>query len=470
MSQVQHEAGQILHLKRLLVTLKQHYEKILQDTNTQLQDEKDQKILLAKELERLQQQVETLQKEHEEELQALRDQQSLLKERLRKAEEQAHLSLQTMQKCQDEQFETVVSSTSSLYLRQELEGIKKNLAQGSLETKALEARYVEILNEKIQLDNQQSKLQSQLENQSYQIASFLTELQQREEQKQQLHLVLREKEKELEEKTQECQAFQQHLRGLSDWQKEKEYLQDKYEQLKEEWIELSDSLEEAIDARSLAEEQVRQLEKLSHEQAKQLEEHFQRLQLVDHEKQNLEGESSHLQVLIEESEMRLKVAQQHLAKKVKETALLTEKVGELQISLKDHEQALELQKTLATQLQASVDLYQRQEKKWQDQLHDALKGTETQVAKWEEKYFRMYDKLQESEARVRKLEELEKKHQQMQHLLKNLGSFMGSSLGPPAAGFLQAAESISKGESQDEKYDLFGMKPAADKYKPNLFS
>ncbi len=185
-----------------------------------------------------------------------------------------------------------------------------------------------------------------------------------------------------------------------------------------------------------------------------------------------------------------------MAKKVKESALLTERVEEQQNSLAEMDQILEQQKTQIVQLQAGVDLYQRQEKRLQEQLHDALKGTESQVSKWEEKYFRMYDKWQESENKIRELKKFEEKHQQMQHLLANLGNFMGGPFNNPLAAAHQvaaahqavqecsernarplafetpAAESVPAQpsplpESEDERYDLFGMRQPKDKYPPN---
>lgn len=245
------EAGQILHLKQLLVTLKKHYEKVLQTSHIQLQAEQNQRVALQKELEITKGQLVEVQKLHEEELQALRDQQMALKELLKKAQddlkhtqepasshsnliasrqrveqlervipylrgrtEEANLEtehireeleltqkrikaleqeltenkqksqqeierLQQLLKAQmheDEKFETVVSQTSSHHLRQELEMIKQTLVQGTQETKALEARYVEILNEKIGLEHQCKQLQLQLEHQSSNLTSFQTQL------------------------------------------------------------------------------------------------------------------------------------------------------------------------------------------------------------------------------------------------------------------------------------------------------
>lgn len=512
-----HEAGQILHLKRLLVTLKQHYEKSLQQIQIQLQVEQNQRLAFQKELETVRVQLTESQNNHDEELQALRHQQNTLKELLKKAQselnqrteicnsdlpkhdqtegcieveqlrvelneahgkikafeqeiienkQQAQKEIKRLQDLVEEQkklleeqkqkneFETVVPSTSSHHLRHELENLKLTLLQGHQETRALEARYVEILNEKIGLEHQCKQIQFQLEHQS----SNLT-------------------------------AFQERMHGLEDRNK---HLEVALQAKEAEWKQLSERFEEAIEMRIEAEQHLNHLEAIATNQENQLQEFAQQLQFLDQEKGVLESERDQLKNLLDESETRLKVAQQHLAKKVKESALLSERSEEQQMHLAEFAQTIEYQKMQIVQLQASVDLYQKQEKRLQEQLHEALKGTESQIVKWEEKYFHMYEKWQESEKRVKELKKFEEKHLQMQSLFANLGNFMEGALNSstfvhfeptisnerlatpafPADAPLTAEPSpeISKSNSQEEKYDLFGMRQPSEPYNPYLFS
>ncbi len=533
------DAEQILHLKRLLVTLKQHYEKNLQTTHTQLQIEKNQKIALHKELDSVQAELADTQKRHEEELAALRHQQTVLKDLLKKSQDelhqlqldpqqnrqppgkessflrnrnkeiyletkhlreeldQAHKKVKALeqelvdsrQKAQQELTQlqqltsTPASDASDPYtaqlLREELTSIKQTLAQGTQETQALEARYVEVLNQKIDLENQLKQLHIQFEHQASNVTAFQTKLHQIEQQKKNLENQVYAKESELNEKNKLLQDLQQQAQQLKEWKQEKEFIQDKYEQLKDEWLQVTERLEEALNVRSQAEHQMAQLESLAQEQRMHLQEHTHQILSLDQDKQMLLLECQQFKNLLEESEARLKVAQQHLAKKVKEAALLNEKLEEHHNHLIDLEQIVEDQKTQLAQLQTHVDLYQKQEKRLQEQLHEALKGTESQVAKWEEKYFRMYDKWQESENRIRDLKKFEEKHQQMQSLLANLGTFMGASFNSAGALFssgqegnrLNAIESennpqaVPKIDPSEERYDLFGMRQPNEKYK-----
>lgn len=560
-----HEAGQILHLQRLLVTLKQRYEKSLQQMQIQLQAEQNQRLAIQRDLDRAQAQFAENQKSHEEEIQALRQQQSTLKELLKKAQEgrpeehqsneasdethrqrveqlervipylrdrteEANLETEQLrdslneaqkkaaklenelaenrlaaqkeldyykllleeQKQQGNELETVVSTTSSHHLRRELEEIKRTLNQGTQDTKAIEARYIEILNEKIGLEHQCKQLQLQLEHQSSNLTAFQAKLHELEDHKKVLEVTLQTKEDESAESSRQTQALQIRIESLNELVKEKECIQEKYEQLKEEWKQISERLEEAIEIRTQADQHLNQLETIAANQETQLQEFAEQLQMLNQDKGELENDRCQLRTLLDESEMRLKVAQQHLAKKVKEAALLSEKLDEQHANLTDFAQTIEHQKTQLAQLQASVDLYQRQEKRLQEQLHEALKGTESQIIKWEEKYFRMYDKWQESENRIRELKKFEEKHLQMQSLLSNLGNFMGGAFNPSTTVFHSGQEvaerpaarpfsfdapiaeepalEASKPALQEEKYDLFGLKQPPEKYNPHLFS
>ena len=542
-----HEAEQILHLKRLLVTLKQHYENSLHQVHIQLQAEQSQRIAAQKDLEKVQAQLADSQKFHEEELHALREQQSTLKKLLKKAQEelkqQHHSSsrddrlemdrqqeaerlreevqeaqkklkvleqdlLDNQQKAQtkidhlqqlledhkqqEPELETVVSTTSSHHLRRELETIKRILAEGAQQTKALESRYIEILNEKIEFEHQNKQLQLQLEHQSSNLTAFQEQLHELDDRKKTLEMSLQAKESAWSESCQQQQELQAQLERLKEHMREKERIQDQYEQLKEEWKQLIERLEEAIEMRAQMNQHLNELEAIAANQETQLQEFAQQLQMLQQEKGSLESEREQFKILLDESEARLKVAQQHLAKKVKEAALLSEQLEEQQANLTDFAQTIEYQKTQLAQLQASVDFYQRQEKRLQEQLHEALKGTESQIIKWEEKYFRMYDKWQESENRVRDLKKLEEKYLHMQGLLANLGNFMGGafnashvlfhsgqeitertvertfSFEPPlASDSLFDAPSQETG-SQEEKFDLFGMRQPPNKYNPPL--
>ncbi len=494
---------EVLQLKRLLVAVKQHYEKHLQELRLQLQAEQERCLLIRKELEKVQTAFSERELQHQEELQALCKQQAALKERIKNGEasleagglksskpgedslnrgsesefaqlrsqitlltkkneqlereiaskeyesrreiDQLHQLLQE-HKLRDEDSETASSAIASRHLQRELEMIKSILAEGVKESKALESHFNEVLNEKIH---------------------------DLEAKKRELEETIQSKETDLKESLHQRQELQSRVEALAVLLKEKETVQAKCEQLEEDWKALHEKLDEANEARIELSAYLADLESEASREQNRVEE-LERIVLeLQQENDKLREETAQSKDLLEESESRLKTAQQHLAKKVKEAALLTHELEEQQIRLSDCLQEIEVRKEEAVQLQASLDLHQKDEKKLQEQLHDVLRGAENQIVKWEEKYFQMYDKWQESEKRVENLKRVEEKHLQMQNLLANLGHFMSNPLPasspipiadqesePPLSSFdaAKSEENWPEAEPSEIKYNLFGMR------------
>lgn len=382
------EEEEILHLKRLLVTLKQQYESKLHLLNGQLQTEIGQQQIFQSQLEKERLDWQDFRNQQDEELEALKQQQVVLKDLVKKIQE-------------------------------ELRQAKEHTAEVGLVPKEAE------------------EFQQQLQNLKKENA--------------QLQLLLDEK-----------------IQSWIEIEQEKKVLQEKYENLQEEAYQSAQRLEEVLEIRLQTENKTFQQQTLIKEQEAKVNE--QNIQLIDlmQERDILRTEYEQLQHLLEESEMRLKTAQQHLAKKVKEVTLLNENLEEQQTVLSKYQHDLEMAYERIDQLQTHIDTYQKQENRMQEQLHEALKATENQVSKWEEKYFRMYEKWQESEGRVRELKKIEEKHYQMQNFLTNLGTFMGPPSNLPHLEILKEerqAEDISA-----EAYDLFEVKQIKEKFKTNLFS
>lgn len=150
------------------------------------------------------------------------------------------------------------------------------------------------------------------------------------------------------------------------------------------------------------------------------------------EKQNLSKELLDLQSEKDENDARIKIAQQHLAKKVKETALLTEKLEEQKIQLNQLHNQYESAKNKISEMQLNLEMQTQQEKRIEENLLDSLKSSEIQTRRWEEKYFQMCDKWQECEAQNKELKQLEEKFHQMQTLIMSFNNILGAtSFAPP---------------------------------------
>lgn len=140
--------------------------------------------------------------------------------------------------------------------------------------------------------------------------------------------------------------------------------------------------------------------------------------------ETVKEEMQRLQQVVEDYEFQLRTAQQHLAKKVKEATWLNEKVEQQQQRIQELEKSNEALLREITQLQNALDISTKQERKAQEQLHIAILSIENQVSKWEEKYFYMYDKWQDSEKRMSELRKIEEKFHQIQLLVSHLDAIV----------------------------------------------
>lgn len=248
----------------------------------------------------------------------------------------------------------------------------------------------------------------------------------------------------------------------------KELLEDKYDQLKEEWFGISEKYEEAAEARLLAEEEAKRLRGAADELQMTLAAQTSSLADREEEKQHLESTLLHLEKVIEEGDAKLKMAQQHLAKKMKESTVLSQQLEEKETVCVQMQQQLHLAQQQTHSLQLSLEQSEQRERRLQEQLQDTVRIGEAQAGKWEEKYFQMCDKWQESEAQLRELKKFEEKYRQMQGLILNLGAFIGS----PSCS---SEELVKQGETapatlEADRYDLFGMERLPDKQLPAFYS
>lgn len=148
--------------------------------------------------------------------------------------------------------------------------------------------------------------------------------------------------------------------------------------------------------------------------------------IADAKKENalLQENQATQAALIEEKEGKLRIAHQHLAKKVKETTLLTEKIEEQNNRNNDLQQSLDQTLSRLNEMEMKFNQAKIQEKNLSDQLQDIIRGSEQQQRKWEEKYFLMYDKWQSTDASNAELKKIEAKYQQLKGFLGNLNHFM----------------------------------------------
>ena len=282
--------------------------------------------------------------------------------------EAAEITVELFQKTQQQQEQELVLRADHLCaIESEIEVIKQTLVQGIRETKELESRYYEVAQEKasIYYENQQHKQEIiQLSSENSEQMLKLEELQSLQEEKQ---------------------------AQISHWESK-----------------LSLAKQQEQEKQNIIFEKDNKIAALSQEMHRHNE--------IIHSLQNQQNDR----------EAQIKMAQQHLAKKVKENTVLNEKVEEQRTQILELQTNAQNSHSKMIELKTSLETYQQQEARLQDLLNESLKAAELQAHKWEEKYFKLYEKWAETESMNKELKKLEEKYLQMQTLLANFRNVLGA--------------------------------------------
>lgn len=340
---------------------------------------------LRAQLQEAQSEIETISKQYHQEketkqemefeLDAIRGQFKELKKQILDAKANADVSEQAKQNAdtltQSLNQQLLERTQSVEELDKEVKSIKEMLHEGIRQAKAIEKEYLEAIDEKVSATNANGQLNRNL-NQS-----------------------------------------QEEIRLL------KEQLNDAHEREQLIQSETGHQLDQLVRQR----DQYRNQYKESSETLESLRRHFGELE-QSHKQISEQVKKS--EIMHREQEHEIKTAHQHLAKKVKETTLLSEHMEELKHRLSDAQKSHELDKQRMNEVKSRIEQHSIEEKRLQEKIHETQKHAEEQINKWEEKYFRLAEKLQLADARNKELQALEERHNQMQALLAGLGNFVGS--------------------------------------------
>lgn len=296
------------------------------------------------------------------------------------------------------------------------------------------------------------KISQALHEKTQQIASFKQE----DERLRQTILLLREKNSEAqrvltenEQLKEKCRLQEMEIKKLQDQyalesmgrtsaNEEVEILQAQFITLKEKCIGLDTDLKnkeaEKTEWQQEKQQLLDQIEQwkvaVSEAEKKEQESQVQVQRLQDEKQQQIEILERAV-LAKEEAEARLKMAQQHLAKKVRETTDLTDKVHEQQKSIQEFTSQLEAAQEIQNNLQKEIDRQQESEKGFQEQIDAAHSFSDSLRQHWEEKYNVLHETLTKSEARIEELQSLEEKITKAEQLWSEMGKLLKSELTPP---------------------------------------
>lgn len=199
---------------------------------------------------------------------------------------------------------------------------------------------------------------------------------------------------------------------------------------------------------------------------------------VETEKARLQLELAEAHKRLQESfvekqdlDSRLKTAQQHLAKKVRDSSVITERMEEQKAKINEQQNQLYLLQVKIGELKNSLDMEAEHQKRQTLKEAEVLKSKELQIHRLEEKYFQLHEKWSQTEAELRELKKVEERFREMQALFSNLGSFLNTTPIKPAPTPLELPKSEPFPEPAKETqsvqvsfFDMPAQKPFKDSF------
>lgn len=320
--------------------------------------------------------VQAEKNESQEELDQLSFQFQQLKKNISEAQEK----VKQLENEKAEQI-TLLSEKNQLMdvLEKEVALIKEGLLKGIAESQEIEIQYMDMTNEKVALQNQvqQSQLSYEQSAKDYQ-------------------LLLKQQEELLKNESQNKLLI--------------EHLQEKHQNTLIEHRARIHEFEQTIQR---YQDSLRQKEI----QVEELNNHVSHL---TQEKYKADEASTNALRMQEDQEARIKIAQQHLGKKVKEAALMSEKINEQRMTITDLYNSFEQQKSVLAEMQENFDKEISKQKKIEEDFNQVLVEKDNLIARAEEKYFKATEKLAA----------FEEKQKQMQSIFASLGGFFSNQTEP----------------------------------------
>jgi chromosome segregation ATPase len=134
----------------------------------------------------------------------------------------------------------------------------------------------------------------------------------------------------------------------------------------------------------------------------------------------------------EERDGEIRKAQQHLAKKVKETTILRDLVERQKAQLVELQTLCDKQKNETERIQNSLNLQRMHEEKLQEMAKERVQAAERLTKEWQEKYLSLQQEWHEKKAELIELQKMRKTYDQMTSTFTSLKTILGNSLEPPS--------------------------------------
>ncbi|MDP1836187.1 MAG: hypothetical protein Q8K75_09735 [Chlamydiales bacterium] len=229
------------------------------------------------------------------------------------------------------------------------------------------------------------------------------------------------------------------------------------------------AFQKAQETALLAESQHRKLASEIESKERQNEDLTKQLISLRQDKEQVEEELVRTRRTLDGRDGDLQAAQQHLAKKLKETARLTERVEENGQRIHELELSNEdLKKRYAT-IEAEADKYRKREKEIESRAEQSVLEAQAAATRWESEYGRMYTQWQQSEENNKKLRAMEVKYKQVSAVLAGLlDAPQAAAVEPTLRSSVVDQATPTAPQPPMEDQDLFSQQPQK-RAKRNLF-
>lgn len=224
------------------------------------------------------------------------------------------------------------------------------------------------------------------------------------------------------------------LQDIKSFQSDVLELNQKCTEMEKEILNLSNLLDDSQASKKIMEKKFEELQNSSKQKEMNLEDLKREQQYILNEKTRIENEKikfeseiSQLKRKIEETESKAQIAQQHLAKKVKETTLLSEELEKKAKKNAELQQILTSTQHQINETRKNAETYLQEKRRLEDKIKEISSKTDSERQRWESKYDQVYKQLQDSHIENQKLLKQKNKLDQMQLILNNLSSFMNPS-------------------------------------------
>lgn len=325
-----------------------------------------------------------------------------------------------------EKFQNENIKTNDLLLK--LEEKQTNFDKLLCDNKKYESRICEYEKKENQLNNDKETLTKEIHTlfQKYhhleeEKEAALLKLESIEKEKAELISIKNKYEKEQEISQKEIKTFQNDILELNQ----------KYIEKENEIYNLTHKLDEITSSKAHLERKYEEINAFSKQNEMTLEDLKREHQSIHNEKTRLENEKNKLESEIaqwkrkaDESESKAQIAQQHLAKKVKETALLSEELDKKGKKNGELQQILTSTQHQINESRKNAETYLQEKRRLEDKIKELSAKMDSEKENWERKYGQVYKQLQDSYLENQKLLKQKNKLDQMQSILNNLSNVM----------------------------------------------